>query len=156
MARNRVSRSKKLENEADVIYTIDMPFHLRDSKIMLINRGEDEVEVIVGNIPVPSKYDLDRNNPEILEDDETMRGHVSAKWIVTETTEMFSNYDWKTSSSKSRNPNYHLNDIYFTCKREQVEDAVITAKKFLAELEEKSLQHAREFNTAPPSPLHQL
>lgn len=151
MSRRRPNRSTKLADEADVEYTIGMPFHNRDSKILLIDR-EEEIEVIVGNIPTPAKHDLDRNYPGNLEDEETMRAHAAAQWIITETTQMFSDYDWKTSDYKSNNPNYHLRDIYFTCERSEIDNAVLTAKKFLAGVEEKSLKHAREFDTVRTAP----
>lgn len=156
MSRSRSNRSAKLEDDADVVYTIATPFQIRDAKILLLDRAEDGVEVIVGNIPTPSKHDLDRNYPGNLEDEETMRAHAAAKWIITETTDMFSDYDWKTSSYKTNNPNYYLQDIYFTCERDEVDDAVMTAKKFLTALEEKSLHHAREFDTIRRSPSDDL
>jgi hypothetical protein len=156
MSRSRPNRSAKLEDEADVVYTIATPFQTSDAKILLLDRDEDGVEVIVGNIPTPAKHDLDRNYPGNLEDEETMRTHAAAKWIITETTNIFSDYDWKTSSYKTNNPNYHLRDIYFTCERGEVDDAVMTAKKFLTALEEKSLQHAQEFDTIRQSPREDL
>mgnify|MGYP007026972239 CR=1 FL=1 len=110
MTQRRSNRSAKLEDEADVVYTIDTPFHNRDAKILLIDRDTDEVEMIIGDIPTPSKYCLDKNYPENLEKEETMRTHAAAKWIVTESLEVLSNYDWETSDYKTNNPNYHLHD----------------------------------------------
>lgn len=153
MSRKRKNRSARLEDEADVVYTIATPFHTGDAKILLLDRDEDGVEVIVGNFPKPAKYGLDLNYSE---DEETMRARAAAKWIITETTDMFSDYDWKTSSYKSNNPNYYLRDIYFTCERDEVDDAVMTAKKFLTALEEKYLQHAREFDITPQGPREDL
>ena len=152
MSRRRSNRSAKLVDEADVEYTIDMPFQDRDAKILLIERDEERIEVIVGDIPTPAKHDIDRNYPDNLEDEATMRAHAAAQWIITETTQRFSDYEWQTSSYKSNNPNYHLRDIYFECEREDIDDAVLNAKKFLSELEEKSLKHAREFDTVPTAP----
>lgn len=156
MSRRRSNRSSKLEDEADVEYTIEMPFHNRDSKILLLDREDEGIEVIVGDIPTPKKHDLDRNYPDNLDDEETMYAHAAAKWIVTETTQMFDEFDWKTSSYKSNNPNYHLRDIYFTCDRTELDDAVMTAKKFLMILEEKSLRHAREYDLAVTEPAEKL
>jgi hypothetical protein len=152
MSRSRPNRSRKLEDEADVVYNIDTPFQSSDAKILLIDRGEDGVEVIIGNIPTPTKYDLDRNYPGNLDDDDKMRTHAVAKWIVTETTSKLADYDWKTSSYKTNKPNYHLRDVYFTCERSEVDDAVLAAKKFLTELEEKSVRHAEEFDSVRYSP----
>lgn len=156
MANRSSNRSARLENEADVRYDIDTPFSDHDAKILLIERGEDEVEVLVGNIPEPAKYNLDRNNPNLLEDDEEMRCHTVAKWIVDETTEMFSEYDWRTSEYKTTNPNYHLRDIYFTCSRDELDQAVMTAKKFIIELEEKTLMQAKKFDQTYYSPNDEL
>ena len=156
MSRRRPNRSLKLEDEVDVEYTIEMPFNDRDAKILLIERGDEGIEVIVGNIPTPSRHDTDRNYPSVLEDEETMRTHAAAQWIITETTQMFSDYDWKTSDYKSNNPNYHLRDIYFNCEPSEVDDAVLTAKKFIAELEEKSIKHTKEFGTLRNSPSKEL
>lgn len=156
MSRRKSNRSEKLADEADVEYIVEMPFHSRDAKILLIEREDEEIEVIVGNIPTPAKHDLDRNYPENLEDEEKMRSHSAAQWIITETTQMFSDYDWKTSYYKSNNPNYHLRDIYFTCERSKIDDAVLTAKQFLTELEGKSLKHAEEFDTVRTAPSKEL
>jgi hypothetical protein len=152
MSRSRRNRSAKLEDDADLVYDVAMPFQSSDAKILLIDRGEEGVEVIVGNIPTPAKYNLDRNYPDNLKDESTMRAHAAAKWIVTETMDMFSEYDWKTSSYKTNNPNYHLRDVYFVCDRDEVDNAVMTAKKFLTRLEEKSMKHAREFDTTLRGP----
>lgn len=146
MANRSSNRSAKLEDEADARYDIDTPFTEQNAKILLIERGEDEVEVIVGDIPEPSGYNLDRSYPDMLEDEEHMRCHAVAEWIVDETTRMFSGYDWETSEYKTTNPNYHLRDIYFTCDKDELDQAVLTAKKFITELEEKTLMHAKRFD----------
>ena len=156
MTRRRSNRSAKLEDEADIVYTIDTPFQNRDVKILLIDRDSDEVEVIIGDIPTPSKYRLDKNYPGNLENEETMRAHAAAKWIVTESLEVLSNYDWKTSDYKTNNPNYHLHGVYFTCSYEEVDDAVMAAKQFITTLEQKSRQHAYEFEISQPSPSEEL
>ena len=156
MTRRRSNRSARLDDEADIVYTIDTPFQNRDAKILLIDRGSDRVEVTIGNIPTPSKYRLDKNYPGNLENEETMRTHAAAKWIVTESLEALSNYDWETSDYKTNNPNYHLRDVYFTCSYDEVDDAVMAAKQFIMALEQKSRQHAREFEISQPSPSEEL
>jgi len=168
MANRSSNRSAKLRDEADVRYDIDTPFSDLDAKILLIERGEDEVEVIVGDIPEPVGYNLDKNHPNQLEDEEGMRRHTIAEWIVDETTRgfstydwqtseyKFSTYDWQTSEYKTNNPNYHLRDVYFTCSKDELDQAVMTAKKFLTELEEKALLHAKKFDRAYHSPRDDL
>ncbi|SDJ59421.1 hypothetical protein [Natronorubrum texcoconense] len=156
MANRSSNRSAKLRDEADIKYDIDMPFSSRDSEILLIEQNDDEVEVIVGNIPEPSGYNLDRNYPENLEDEENMRRHTVAEWIVEETTEMFTDYEWETSEYKSNNPNYHLRDVYFTCDKDELDNAVLTAKTFLAEIERKALSHAKRFDRTYNSPTDDL
>jgi len=156
MANRSSNRSAKLRDEADVRYDIDTPFSDLDAKILLIERGEDEVEVIVGDIPEPVGYNLDKNHPNQLEDEEGMRRHTIAEWIVDETTRVFSTYDWQTSEYKTNNPNYHLRDVYFTCSKDELDQAVMTAKKFLTELEEKALLHAKKFDRAYHSPRDDL
>lgn len=156
MANRRSNRSARLDGEADVRYDIDTPFTGYDAKILVIERGEDEVEVIVGDIPEPAGYNLDRNSPELLENEDQMRCHAVAEWIVDETTRMFSEYDWETSEYKTNNPNYHLRDVYFTCSKDELEQAVLTAKAFITELEKRALRHAKEFDRAYHSPVDDL
>ncbi|WP_137285290.1 hypothetical protein [Halorussus salinisoli] len=145
MSRSSDSRSRWREDDADVVYEIATPFVSGDAKILLVEVGDDEIEVVVGDVPTPFGHDIDQNYPDTLDDEETMRAHAAAKWIVTETTKMFDDYEWDTSHYKTNNPNYHLRDVYFTCSRNEVDDAVLTAKKFVDTLEEKTLQHAEEF-----------
>lgn len=156
MANRSSNRSAKLDEEADVRYDIDTPFTHLDAKILLIERGEDEVEVIAGNVPEPGGYNLDRNSPHLLEDSEQVRCHAVAEWIVDEATRMFSEYDWEMSEYKTNNPNYHFRDVYFTCSKGELDQAVMTAKKFITELEEKALRHAKRFDRTYYSPRDDL
>lgn len=150
------NRSARLEDEAAIVYTIDTPFQNLDAKIMLLEQDSDEVEVIIGNIPTPAKYNLDSNYPGNLDDDDTMRAHAVAKWIVAETLALLSDYNWGTSDYKSNNPNYHLRDVYFTCDYEEVDDVVLAAKEFILALEKRSRRHASEFDISRPSPSKEL
>jgi len=156
MANRSSNRSARLKDEADVRYDIDTPFNSHDAKILLIERGEDEVEVIVGDIPEPTGYNLDKNYSDLLEEEEQMRCHAVAKWIVDDLTMMFSEYDWEISEYKTNNPNYHLRDIYFTCSKDELDQAVMTSKKFITVLEEKTLKHAKMFDRTYHSPSDDL
>jgi hypothetical protein len=156
MANKNSNRSAKLGDKADVRYDIATPFTDYDAKILLIERGEDEVEVIVGDIPEPAGYNLDKNSSDLLEDEEQLRCHAVAEWIVDETTRMFSGYDWETSEYKTNDPNYHLRDVYFTCGKDELDQAVMTAKKFITKLEEKTLMHAKKFDRSYYSPRDDL
>ncbi len=85
-----------------------------------------------------------------------MQRNAVAEWIIEETTKLFSEYDWETSEYKSNNPNYHLRDIYFTCRKDELDEAVMAAKKFITELEEKALMHAKKFDRTYYSPRDEL
>ncbi len=147
MSRSRPSRSGKYADDADVTYEIEMPFESRDSRIHLREIEDGEVEVIIAQIPVPEKYNTDRNYPRQLEDNEDkIRANATAKWVLKDSARMLDKYEWNTSSRKSNNPNYYLRDVYFTCDIDELDEAVMRAKKFLTELEGKVLNHAREFD----------
>lgn len=153
---SKLAKSSKVEDKADIVYSISNPFQSSDSKILLLTQEKDKVEVIIGKIPAPSGYYTDRNYPDLLENEDSMRKHSVAKWIVNETTEILSEYDFETSNHISNKPNHYLSDIYFTCKREKVNDAVMDAKRFLTELEEKTLHHEREFGSLNQCPSEEL
>lgn len=74
-----------------------------------------------------------------------MKQHAVARWILKDAARMLDEYDWSASSHKANSGNRYLNDVYFTCDRENVNDAVMDAKRFLTELEEKVLHHSRQF-----------
>jgi len=152
----KLARSSKVEDEADIIYSITTPFQSSDSKILLLTQDDEKIEVIIGKIPAPIGYYTDRNYPDQLENENSMRKHSVAKWIVDETTQILSEYDFETSNHISNKPNHYLSDIYFTCKREKVNDAVMDAKRFLTELEQKTLQHEREFGNLSQCPSEEL
>ncbi|KTG11427.1 hypothetical protein AUR64_04010 [Haloprofundus marisrubri] len=135
-----------------------MPFEGRDAKINLINRKNDQVEIIISDIPTPGYYHTDYNYRELLDDDDSRHAHATAKWILKDAGKHLQKYDWSESSAKSNNPNLYLKDVYFKCSRNDVDDAVMDAKKFLTELEENVLRHSREFEVNlqnPPSEIIQ-
>jgi hypothetical protein len=74
-----------------------------------------------------------------------MHAHATARWILRDSARPLDEYEWETSDYKSHNPNYYLSDMYFTCDLSELDDAVLSAKQFLAALEENVLNHAREF-----------
>ena len=153
MSRSRLSRSERVSDEVDVTYKIEMPFEGRSSKICLIDRG-DEIEVVVAQVPVPAWYHINSNNRR--GDVETEKKHSVSRWILEDAARVLDQYDWKDSSSRSANGNYYLRDVYFTCDFEDVDDAVMDAKKFLTDLEEKVLHHSRRIDSSlqePPSEL---
>jgi len=149
---SKLNRSAKLEDEADVKYTIETPFRNDDAQILLVDRGENKVEVIVGDIPMPNSYNVDQNYPDLLENDDTMKEHAVAEWIFSQNINHFEDYDWETSSYVTNNPNVHLTDIYFTCDIGEVNDAVMASKKFITEMEDACLQHAKEFGSVRNGP----
>ena len=145
-----------IEEDADAAYTVSNLFQSNDAKILLIDVGDETVEVVIGYLPAPLNYNLDRNYPDILDDEEKMRSHVVANWIVSEAAGALSDYEWETYSYQTANPNYVLGELYFTCAKSEVNEAVLAAKKFLIQLEEKSLRHQREFGTVRESPLNEV
>lgn len=145
-----------IEEDADAVYTVSNLFQSNDAKILLVNLGDETVEVVIGYLPAPLDYNLDRNYPDVLDDEEAMRSYVVANWIVSESAEVLSEFEWETYSYQTAKPNYHLGEIYFTCTTSEVNTAVMAAKKFLIQLEERSLRHQREFGTMRESPLDQL
>jgi hypothetical protein len=152
----KLARSSKVEDKADIVYSIPTPFQISDSKILVLKKDSGKVEIIIGKIPVPSGYYTDRNYPDLLENEDSMRRHSVAKWIISETTQILSEYDFETSNHISNNPNHSLSDIYFTCEIEKVDDAVIDAKRFLTELEQKTVRHEREFGNLSQCPSEEL
>jgi len=117
-----------IEDDADVVYIVSNLFQTNDAKILLVDLGDDTVEVVIGYLPSPIGYNLDRNYPEALDDEEKLRSHVIAKRIVKESTVLLSDYDWKTYSYQTSKPNYYLGEVYFTCAKSEVNDAVLAAK----------------------------
>jgi hypothetical protein len=145
-----------IEEDADAVYTVSNLFQSNDAKILLVNLGDETVEVVIGYLPAPLDYNLGRNYPDVLDDEEAMRSYVVANWIVSESAEVLSEFEWETYSYQTAKPNYHLGEVYFTCTTSEVNTAVMAAKKFLIQLEERSLHHQREFGTMRESPLDQL
>jgi len=145
-----------IEEDADAVYTVSNLFQSNDAKILLVDLGDETVEIVIGYLPAPLDYNLDRNYPDALEDEEKMRSHAVANWIVSEAAEVLSDYEWETYSYQTAKPNYVLGEVYFTCAKSEVNEAVLAAKKFLIQLEEKSLRHQREFGTVRESPIDQL
>ena len=133
-------------DRADVVYEIPTPFELTDAKILLTEQTDGTVEVIIGSIPVPADYDKDNNLRDWTVDENTARSHGAAKWIIKDSIGVFDEYDWEFSKSRSHSGNVNLQDIYFTCDFEEVDEAVMKAKKFITKLEEQSWKHRKEFD----------
>lgn len=150
MSRSSPSRSQWKSDEIDVVYEVPMPFEGRNAKINLIDY-DSEIEIIISQIPAPEKY---HRNYRKQEDEEVVKQHAVARWIVDDAAKELAAYDWNISSHKSHSGNRYLRDVYFTCKPESVDDAIMDAKKFLTNLEEKVLYHSRRFGAdlrEPPS-----
>lgn len=145
-----------IEGDADAVYTVSNLFQSNDAKILLVSLDDETVEVVIGYLPGPSNYNVDQNYPEALNNEQKRRSHVVANWIVSEAAEVLSDYNWETYSYQTAKPNYHLGEIYFICAKSEVNKAVIAAKKFLVQLEEKSHHHRQEFGSVWESPQNQL
>lgn len=141
-----------IEDQADAVYTVANLFHNNDAKILIVDLGDGTVEIVIGYLPSPLHYNLDRNYPDALEDEKYRRSHEMANQVVEDSAEVLSEYDWKTYSYATANPNYLLGEVYFTCKKSEVNDAVIAAKEFVIRLEKQSYHHRQEFGTVRKSP----
>lgn len=136
MSRSSRSRSGRIGDNADVTYDIEMPFESKNASIYLFDRDNETVEVLIGRIPEPKSYHNNYNSS----DEDFLRQHGIARWIVEDAAEELEAWDYKTSSYKTNNPNYHLRDVYFECDIAELDDAVLAAKQFLSTLEEKVIK----------------
>lgn len=151
MSRSSPSYSNRVSEKIDIIYEIEMPFEGRDAKINLLDQ-EDEVEIVISQIPVPGGYH--QNYQSQRGETERVKQHGVARWVLADAARVLDEYDWNVSSHKANSGNRYLSDVYFTCNREDVDDAVMDAKKFLTDLEEKVLHHSRRSDIdlrEPPS-----
>lgn len=153
MSRSSPSRSGRKSDDADVTYNIEMPFERKGASIYLFDQEDETVEVLIGHIPEPIKYHNNYNST----DEDFHRQHGVSRWIVDDAAEELENWDYKTSSYKTNNPNYHLRDVYFDCSVDELNGAVLAAKRFLRTLEEKVIkQREREDRSHPTSPQQDL
>lgn len=153
MARSSQSRSGRKGDDADVRYTVDLPFENRDATIYLFAKESETVEVLIGHIPEPVKYHNNYNSTgrEVLDQ------HSVARWILDEAGQELDEWDYSKSSYKTNNPNYHLRDIYFECNINEVNEAVLAAKRFLNTIEERVIkQRKRDDKNQPTSPQKEL
>ncbi|WP_424001020.1 hypothetical protein ACOZ4I_15220 [Haloarcula salina] len=148
MANSSPSRSDRKADEADVSYDIATPFSTLDAGIYLFEK-EDSVEVLIGHIPEPYMY-YDNYNTD---NREQLDQHAIARWIVDDVASELSDWEHETSFYSTRNPNYHLRDIYFECDQSEVNEAVLSARRFLITLEEKVVKQKqridRELGNSP-------
>lgn len=159
------SRSTNRADEAEIVYTISNPFHRRDSEILVLEESNNNVEIIIGNIPIPKPFHfggwnipggLESDPPYSVENDSVKPQHSVANWILSETTSILSGYELSASSHVANSGHEHLADIYFICDKTEVENAVLSAKKFLIELEKKTLDYNKEFDNLTEHPRKKL
>ena len=149
MARSSPSRSQRKGDNADVSYDIDLPFSRKDATIYLFDEDDGTVEVLIGNVPEPLRYYINYNSSDRDIHDQ----HAVARWILDDASHELKKWDYKTSSYKTNNPNYHFQDVYFKCDIEELNEAVLAAKRFLSSIEEKVIrQRSREERDYPTSP----
>lgn len=133
MSRSSPSRSDRKADDADVSYEIATPFQGSNAAIHLFARDDDLVEVLIAHIPEPHHYYNNYNS----DSRDFLDQHAVGRWILDDVGSELQNWDYRTSSYKTNNPNYHLRDVYFECDRSEVNEAVLSAKRFLTKLEEK-------------------
>ncbi|MDB2272187.1 hypothetical protein PM032_14335 [Halorubrum ezzemoulense] len=136
MARSSQSRSGRKGDDADVSYNVNLPFENRDATIYLFAQEGETVEVLIGHIPEPVRFHDNYNATER----DVLDQHAVARWILDEAGQELDEWDYNKSSYKTNNPNYHLRDVYFECGMNEVNDAVLAAKRFLNILEEKVIR----------------
>ncbi|GGK82829.1 hypothetical protein [Haloarcula sebkhae] len=144
MANSRRSRSSRKGEDANVSYSIATPFTNKDATIFLFDNDDGTVEVLIGDIPTPSRYYKNYQT----DDREKHYQHGVARWILDDAGRELKQWDYSTSSSKSRNPNYYLCDVYFECDEAEVNEAVLAAKRFLTTLEEKVVMQKQQFGSS--------
>jgi len=154
MSKKRPSHIDRIRSDADLTYSISLPFQNQDAEILIIDR-DNQVEIAVADIPVPSSYYAHRDLNLASANLNLIRENAVAQWIIDDATQVLDGYDWKESNSRSRSGNYYFDGVYFKCDRQNVDKAVMNAKKFLTILEESVLQHSQEFSSysihTPPS-----
>lgn len=136
------SRSDRKGDDADVSYKVSLPFENLDTTIYLFSKEGEAVEVLIGHIPEPTKF-YDNYNSS---DRSVLDQHAVARWILHEAGRELDDWDYKTSPYITNNPNYHLRDIYFECEMNEVNEAVLAAKRFLNTLEEKVIRQRERDN----------
>lgn len=145
------SYGQRKRDDADVRYDIATPFNPRgnDAEILLFNE-QDTVEIIIHRIPDPATYYInypntssDEQNPDPTED--KIRENEVANWIIEETLEILSTFEPEKSSYTTNSGNRYINDIYFTCSKNEVNEAVLYAKEFLNVLEKKRFRQRQKF-----------
>ncbi|WP_411967477.1 hypothetical protein [Haloferax sp. YSSS75] len=145
MSRRRIPRSVTKSDETILEYEITTLSTSTSSKIIVAEKGDDDqFEVIAGSIPVPRGLTTDLNYPSVLDGD-TLREHSTAKWILGQALKELSEYDWNKSYAKTSNPNYILSDIDFTCSADELDQAVMDAKRFISVLDCQCLEHSQKF-----------
>lgn len=153
MARRKPSRSDRKGDDADVSYDIATPFSETDATIYLFRQDNGSIEVLIGHIPEPyfyyDNYDTDER--------EKLDQHAIARWILDDAASELQDWEWDTSPYKTTNPNYLLRDVYFECDRSEVNEAVLSAKRFLTTLEEKVVKQKQRIDyDLSNSPLEDL
>jgi len=149
MSRSSPSRSDRKADDADISYEIATPFQGNDAAIHLFSQDDDSVEVLIAHVPEPYKYynNYNRDNDQ----------QAVGRWILDDVGSELQKWEYETSSYKTNNPNYHLRDVYFECDRSEVNEAVLSAKRFLTKIEEKVVkQKQRVEKNLSNSPLKDL
>ena len=144
-----LSRSGRKGDDADVKYNIDMPFENNNVTIYLFAEEDETVEVLIGHIPEPLNYHDNYNSS----DRNVLDQHAVSRWMLHDASHELQEWDYETSSYITNNPNYNLRDIYFKCDIQELNEAVLAAKRFLNSFEEKVIrQRDCEERDHPTSP----
>lgn len=139
MSRSRPSRSERKKDRADVDYDVAVPFSSGVATIYLFELEDDEVEVIIANIPVPPEIVNLHPNAE-----ET---RAVSEWILKDTAKELEKWGYNTSCARSQTNNYFLRDIWFRCARSEVNEAFVAARMFIIKLEAKVRVQREHFDS---------
>lgn len=104
---------------------------------MIEHLDNDEVLIIVGNLPGVGGY-FD-NYPDVTGEDKT-REHELSHELIEYAKDFLSEYDPKTSTSKSNSGNRSMMDIYVTVDQEKRDEVVLKTWKMLNYMKEQYIE----------------
>lgn len=134
MSRSSSSISFNKRLEADEVYVYPLhestaTLHTTNSTVMVDHQDDGSVLVIAGKIPgMAGYYD---NYDNVDEDEEKRRKHQFSHDLLDDALNFLSEYDPKTSSSKSNSGNKSMEDIYVRVDEEKRDEVVLKMWKLL-------------------------
>lgn len=140
---SRRSISFRKREAVDEVYVFPVFHHAatldrRDSTVMVEYDG-DEVLIIAGDVPGMQGYY--KSYPEVVDNDERRRAeHEFARDLLTYAEEELSEFDPRTSSSKSNSGNRSMRDLYVRVDRSRRDEVVLQLWKVLNEMRDRYVE----------------